>query len=181
MMDGQTSWVGRPVETQFAMDLQRQFLELVRAYLAGERRLRDVFVWLAGHAQAVADAHDETLDELVEEAWLLIAEHDAELRDEASVREELADLIGSLDRPSQPTEASPTVMIRIPSRRIPALVTRPMKVLSVGGEGIVIDESYWTVTSGQIAAPRRLRSQGPTERETASATAPAVPMEQTLL
>ena len=96
-MKGQASSVGRPVETQFVMDLQRQFVEVVPACLAGERRLRDVFLWLASHVQAIADARNEALEALTDDAWLLIAEHDDGFRDEESVRTELSDLIGPLE------------------------------------------------------------------------------------
>jgi len=83
------------------MTLATELEDLIRRYLLGTRTLEDVREWLLDHVQAVLDSSDPRLDELDGESWLLISEYDRRDRDEASIREALAQLV-SVDAPLQP-------------------------------------------------------------------------------
>jgi hypothetical protein len=91
-MVGQTSCVGSPVRVETTMDLKADLLRTVTACVEGQMSIRDLFLWLASHVQAIADSHDEALQAMSGELWLLLSERDADLRDEESVREDLQQL-----------------------------------------------------------------------------------------
>jgi hypothetical protein len=75
------------------MVLKRELLDLINAYVEGQASIDDLVDRLASHVQAVADSADEQLQAMNGEAWILISELDAGLRDEQSVRDAFADLI----------------------------------------------------------------------------------------
>ena len=83
------------------MTLATELEELIRCYLLGTREMSDLRCWLYDHVQAVLDSTDPRLDELDGELWLLISEYDRRDRDEASIREALAELV-PVDLPLQP-------------------------------------------------------------------------------
>ena len=78
------------------MDLKIQLRDQICSYVAGDRGLIDLRLWLADHAQDIADSGDEQLDQLDGRAWILISELDYGHRDESEVRENLAAAVGAL-------------------------------------------------------------------------------------
>jgi hypothetical protein len=83
------------------MNLMSELEEVLQAFLDRRVTLDDLHGWLADRVQAVADANDATLGELVNRLWLLVIEFDEGHRSEELVREEIAALIPTRSVPWQ--------------------------------------------------------------------------------
>jgi hypothetical protein len=77
------------------MALKHELLDKIVAYVEGRASIDDLVDWLVLHVQAVADSADEQLQAFNGEAWILISELDAELRDAQSVKAALNELVRS--------------------------------------------------------------------------------------
>jgi hypothetical protein len=85
------------------MDLTTDLRAQIHSYVEGRSTLEDLRMWLADHVQEIADAGSAELDELDGLVWVLISELDYGHRDEAEVRELLAEALnGQLSRPEEP-------------------------------------------------------------------------------
>jgi hypothetical protein len=90
------------------MKVAQELLGQVTAFVEGRTSLPELYLWLAEHVQAIAHADDPHAAELSDETWILIAEWTDNLRDEPSVRGELAEFLARRTSRSARPVSTPT-------------------------------------------------------------------------
>jgi hypothetical protein len=90
---------------EVTMNLAQELHQVVAEVLAGNYSPDDLHDWLVNNVQAVADADDQDLRRVVDRAWILLDEWYDEVREEASLRNALSDLIRV--QPSAPVVGGP--------------------------------------------------------------------------
>jgi len=110
-----TGILGGREELGVVMNIAQELRERVSAFVECRGNLRDLQTWLAAHVQAIADADDPQATRLSDELWILIAECGDRLRDEDSVRVDLAELLSpepAAARPATPIQGTPSIGTR---------------------------------------------------------------------